>query len=25
MMALFVRLYWSKKKYDDAEKIIKKK
>ena len=22
MMALFVRLYWSRKKYDDAEKII---
>ena len=25
MMALFIRLYWSRKKYDDAEKINKKK
>ena len=23
MMALFIRLYWSRKKYDDAEKINK--
>ena len=25
MMALFIRLYWSRKKYDDAEKFNKKK
>ena len=25
MMALFIRLYWSRKKYDDAEKIKNKK
>ena len=25
MMALFIRLYWSRKKYGDAEKIKNKK
>ena len=25
MMALFIRLYWSRKKYGDAEKFKKKK
>ena len=25
LMALFVRLYWSRKKYNDAEKLFKKK
>ena len=25
LMALFVSLYWSRKKYNDAEKLFKKK
>jgi len=25
LMALFIRLYWSRKKYDDAKKLFKKK
>ena len=25
LMALFVRFYWSRKKYNDAEKLFKKK
>jgi hypothetical protein len=25
LMGLFVRLYWSRKKYNDAEKLFKKK